>query len=464
MKRSLDRGHLIVLCLCVLWTIQGAHSSCWAVSLTTADRSRLTTILHQADSDLRNDVMPFWTRSTWDTKYGGFLTEVDRRGMPLPNSGKHSIMQARMIWTLSAAHRYGIRDRGYLALAKKAVRYLTTTMWDPKFQGFYMSVKNDGTPDDTRKFTYCQEFVVYGLAEYALVSGDRNALHWAEKTYDLIKQKAGDGALGFREDFDREWRPLPGSLSVIGVPSGKTLNTHMHMMEALTALAEASRSTYYKVELERVTDLLVRKAINLRYGCAMEPFDRNWNPTRDGKGRISTFYGHNVELASLFLDAYAVLGRPRENLRTTFFGLIDNAIKYGFDSRQGGLAVSGPYDSLVTASPDYADSVAAKDWWEQAEAMTAFTQAYEWSGERHYLKALSTQWDWIWRHQIDHQGGDWFTTVKWTTGEPLTLDKGAGGWKVCYHNGRSLMNVSMALRAILRKTPPQPSNAKVRHH
>jgi mannobiose 2-epimerase len=433
----------------LMMTVPATETS--ASALTGAERDRLTTILHQADGNFRESVMPFWTRATWDDKNGGYLTDVDRKGNPKPGGDKYTIMTARMIWTLSAAHAYGIRDRGYLELAGKGVKFLTSKMWDPQYGGFYMSVKEDNTPDDTRKYTYCQEFVVYALSEYARVSGDKGALAWAEKTYDFCKQKAGDGDLGFHEDFDREWKPLPDSLGVGGVRSGKTLNVHMHMMEALTALTDASQSPKYKAELAHLTDLLLAKVIDRKDGCAMEPFDRMWHPVPDGKGRISTFYGHNVEMAWLLKDAWRALGRDREKIRPIFCGLLDNALKYGIDLDRGGIAGIGPYNHPVIDDPRYKDDIRQKEWWEQAESLVAFSEGYEWTHDPRYLHAFEKQWDWVWKHQIDQEDGDWFTEVKWDTGEPLTVDKGMGGWKVCYHNGRALMRTSTALRAILKQ-------------
>lgn len=448
--RAQSVGLGLFVMMSMLFTVAGTPASASGLRLSTAERERLSTILHQADGDLRNDVLPFWTRATWDDKYGGFLTDVDRKGNPHPGSDKFLIMNARMIWTLSAAHAYGIRDRGYLELAGRCVKWLTSHMWDNQYGGFYMTVKADGTPDDTRKFTYSQGFAIYALSEYAMVSGDRDALAWAEKAYDTLNEKAGDGALGFHEDFDREWHPLKDSLGVGGVPSGKTLNTHMHMMETLTALADASQSHKYRVELARITDLLLAKVIDHQYGNAMEPFNRDWHPIPDGKGRMSTFYGHNVELAWLLLDAWRALGRNREQIRPIFCGLLDNALKYGFDNEHGGIAMIGPYDSPVVDDPRYAVETHQKEWWEQAEALTAFSEGYEWTGDPRYLMAFEKEWGWVWTHQIDHQDGDWFTEVDWKTGAPLTFDKGMGGWKVCYHNGRALMRTSTALRSILK--------------
>jgi mannose/cellobiose epimerase-like protein (N-acyl-D-glucosamine 2-epimerase family) len=85
--------------------------------MNTEDKKQLASILERAESNLADNVMPFWADHTWDEEYGGFLTRLDRRGRRLDAREKILMMQIRMIASLSSAHRFGIRDRGYLELA-----------------------------------------------------------------------------------------------------------------------------------------------------------------------------------------------------------------------------------------------------------------------------------------------------------------------------------------------------------
>ena len=417
--------------------------------LSAADRAKLELIQAQAESDLTGDILPFWTRDTLDPEYGGFLTVVDRYGRPTANTDKYVVMQARMVWTLSAAWDHGIHSDRYKSFAAEGVKFITQKMWDPQYGGYYMSVHRDGTPDDTRKEVYAQEFVLYGLSEYARVFHDASALEWANRTWKLIQDKSADPEYGgFREDFDQQWNPIPQSLGVGGVPSGKTLNVHMHMMEALTAYYRADPTPENKKSLETVVDLIRAKSLTDQ-GYALEPFDRKWTPIPDGQGRLSTYYGHDVELAWLMRDAYVALGRDPRTIEPQLYSLIDNALTNGFDWDQGGLASMGPRGGKVFDDPNYKSDLRQKEWWEQAELLVALSTAYRYTQKRIYLDALEKEWDWVWNHQIDHTAGDWFTETDFTTGAPLVLDKGLGGWKVCYHDGRALMQLSNQLKAIL---------------
>jgi mannobiose 2-epimerase len=421
--------------------------------LTRADRTALTTIDSQVKSDLATDIMPFWTRYTWDDQNGGFKTVVDRSGHPTAGD-KYIIMQARMIWTLSAAHEFGLRDRGYLALAKKGVAFITDKMWDSTNGGFYMEVAADGTPKDTSKYLYAQEFVLYALSEYYRVSRDENARVWAERVFDLIQDKCADHQYGgYREDFDQKWNLLPSSLGIGGSPSCKTVNTHMHLMEAFTALVQADPKPRYEKALADVVKLMT--AAITPQGYAIEPFTMDWKPWPaggTGHDRSSVHYGHDVELAWLLMDAYRALGWPLTDLKKPALSLIDQALANGYDWQRGGIGDRGPRVGKLFDDPAYSADRKTKQWWQQAEALTAFIRAYRWTGNRRYLTAFEKQWSWVRTYQIDHKDGDWFDEVDWNIGAPTDPDnKGLGGWKVCYHDGRAEMNVAHELDGILSR-------------
>lgn len=430
-----------------------------ARDLSAAQRAQLGAIRAQVESDLRADVLPFWTNNTWDENGGGFITFLDRSGKRTGETDKYLVMQARMVWTLAAAHRHGVTDPKYLDLARRGAHFLVEKMWDGENGGFFFAVKRDGSPLDDTKHVYGQEFALYGLSEYAMATPDAAekawAVQWAEKTFDQLQLHAADPPFGYLEDFSREWRFLRPNLAG-GGDLHKSLNTHMHLMEALTALSLVSARPDVKTALREVTDLIVSKTIQPFYGCASDPFDLNWNIAPDDKGRVKTSFGHNVEFAWLLLDAVDALGVPRATVRKQALGLVDHALLNGFDRERGGLADFGPFDQPTLAATGFGPERLDKGWWQQAEALTSFIEMYRWTGEPKYLDAFTKEWNWVWNNQIDHKGGDWFGNLPWAGGEPTWDDKG-GAWKASYHNGRALMRVSQALQSLL--APASTPNA-----
>jgi mannose/cellobiose epimerase-like protein (N-acyl-D-glucosamine 2-epimerase family) len=172
-----------------------------------------------------------------------------------------------------------------------------------------------------------------------------------------------------------------------------------------------------------------------------------WRPEAHWRRRTSISYGHGVEAAWLALRAVDVLGEDREPLREPILGLIDHALAYGFDHTRGGLAQHGPPVGDVRYAVYLRRDRLTKRWWEQAEMLVATIEAYRWTGQPKYWVAFEQQFDWIWRHQVDHQDGDWFAATTWREGRPLRLDKG-DDWKCSYHGARALMEVSRRLRAL----------------
>jgi len=416
-----------------------------------ATRQRLTSILDRAESNLKDSLLPFWGNSTWDDEHGGFLTRLDRKGKRIDTSEKLLIMQARMISSLASAHRHGITERGYLDLAARGFDFLLRKMWDAKDAGFFFSVARDGTPNTTRKNTDSHAYAIIALTDFHMASGRNDALRWAQKTFDILQERAADRELGFIEDFDGgEW-PVHNDdqMNLGGRKDIKTIDTHVNLLESFCYLLRSSKAPEHRQALKGLLDLLVLKGIHHEYGCTITSVDRDWNPLPDANGKMTTCYGLNVEASWLMLAAADLLRESRDKYRDVILGLVDHALDYGFDHERGGLASYGPLSGKVTDAADLNDSRLLKPWWGQAEMLNALLDVYRWTGSPNYLSAFEKLFDWIWAYQIDHRYGGWYQEVRWDTGEPVTTDKGRE-WKAAFHASRALIRTSDALRQILR--------------
>ena len=407
--------------------------------LDDQDRARVASMLRRAESTLADNLMPFWANNTWDAEYGGFLTRLDRYGNRMDASEKVLMMQVRMIHSLSAAHRYGLRDRGYLDLAHRGFDYLVNTFWDDDNGGFHYSVTREGRPLSTRKNTDFHAYAMTGLSEYYLASEKPEALNWGCRVFDLLLEKAADSDLGFIEDFDgRDWPALNAEQMGLGNRTDiKTIDMHTNMLEGMAYLARASGNQKHRDALNAVLDLICQKGIHPA-GCTVTAFDAGWNPVADARDNRTTSYGLNVELAWLIWEAAEVLGKDDTLYDHTALGLIDHALAFGFDHERGGLAANGPITGPVLDAAYLGAERLNKSWWAQAELLNALCSAFSRTGERRYFDALLKTFDWIYRFQIDHEYGDWYQDTRWDTGAPLTTDKG-GEFKTSFHAGRALI-------------------------
>ncbi len=417
---------------------------------THDEKARLERIRVQVENNFADNVMPFWAENTGDAEYGGFLTRLDRRGQWLDTSEKVMIMQVRMIASLSLAHRHGLSGRGYLELAGQGFEFLTTHMWDEGSGGFHYSVTREGKPKESRKNTDFHAYAITGLSEYHLASGRREPLEWAERVLSLLLDKAVDDGPGFIEDFDGgDWDVLNADqINAAGQRGVKTIDMHTNMLEALVYLGKATRNPQHLDVLQDLFWLIRDQGIHPEHGCTISAFDADFTPRPGNDGRFITSYGLNVELAWLLLEAVDLLGEDRDDHHAVIAGLVDHALEYGFDHERGGVAAFGPMTGRVEGAGELGPARLHKVWWEQAELLIALTDMYRWTGESRYLTAFEKLWGWVWKHQIDHDYGDWYEVVDPETGEPLTMDKG-GEFKTAFHVSRALVRVSNRLGEFL---------------
>jgi mannobiose 2-epimerase len=439
-------------------TVHGAASRCRRVGVArrtarsagNADAAKLDAIRRRAESALADNIMPFWATHAVDDRYGGFVTHLDRAGRWLGPTDKYLVPQARLVWTFAAAHRHGLVDKDYLALAAAGASFLVERMWDAKAGGFHWVVQRDGRQLVGDKYTYGQAFAIFALSEYALAADSQWARNWAINAFDVLTDRASDGPFGFREIFDERWVPKPGRIG-----SGKTVNTHLHLLEALTRLFQATGDARHATQLRRLIELVLSRGVHRQHFYAIDDLlENDWSWRARSPLRMS--YGHNVELAWLVQHAVDVLGDPPERIRSDVLGLIDHALEFGFDHRRGGLALAGPPLGQARFAWYLGADVRIKRWWEQAEMLVATLTAYELTTQARYLVAFERQFGWVWNHQLDHDQGDWFEMTDWRHGRPLTEIKGHD-WKEPYHGARALMEVSTRVARLLRQSDQQPA-------
>ena len=56
--------------------------------------------------ELLEDILPFWRTRTLDQRRGGFIGQMSNDLRAQEDASKGLILNARILWTFSAAHRY----------------------------------------------------------------------------------------------------------------------------------------------------------------------------------------------------------------------------------------------------------------------------------------------------------------------------------------------------------------------
>ncbi len=399
---------------------------------------------------LVDNVIPFWYPRVLDRNDGGFHMNHDEEGRWKGPCGKRLIAQARMLLYFSQLARSQYAKPEYLAAATHGFEFLSGRMWDKEYGGFFWEMDPSGkTPTMPHKHLYAQAFALYALSEYAAAGGDQRAAPLARELYRLMDENARDRKHGgYREFFFRDWTSPPaGTSGYLGVPSDvKLMNTHMHLLEAMTknyivTSEQAARQRI--VELIAVqSNAVVRKAL----GVCTDTHAADWAPRQDA-GHEEISYGHNVENVTILIDACDAAGISNGPYLDLYKHIYDFVLRYGFDNTKGGIFEAGR-----GTRPAHKRS---KVWWVQAEGMLGLLKMFRQTGEEKYLRCFQRELDWIAGYQADWKHGEWHD--RFEEDGTATGDK-AGPWKDPYHTARAILGCLDILKGI--GTEGNPMDAK----
>lgn len=385
----------------------------------------------ELNAQLVQKILPYWYDTAIDQKYGGYLLSDDAAKASPPATEKQLVTQSRMIWGFSHAYLKGFNSshRDYLKAAEQGYRFLVDHFLDPKDGGYYWTTDVTGKPLDQRKIVYGESFAIYGLVESYRASGDKDALRHAMDLYQVLQKRAHDpNHGGWLEHFQRDWTPIldPKAEVIVERAGCKSANTHLHLLESLTELYEATKDPGVRLSLEEAV------RINATWFYPEDPgksaFHRHldWTPvTEPSSAGVS--YGHNVEFAWLMIRAQRVLGQPPA--WGHFYAHLEHALKYGFDHTRGGLYSRG-FDNQPATDTD-------KVWWVQAEMLAALTEALQHRPNPDYSQALDQLLNFVLTYQANPADGIWLDTVT-ADGKPKNTAK-AHNWKCNYHDVRAII-------------------------
>ena len=401
---------------------------------------------------LENNILRFWLDKMQDKENGGFYGRMDGHMQLHADAEKGAILNARILWSFSAAYRV-LGKQAYLDAATRAKDYILDHFIDHEYGGVYWSLDYKGNPLDTKKQFYAIGFAIYGLSEYARATGDREALDYAISLYDCIEQHAFDHEHnGYIEATTRDWQPIADMrLSELDANYPKSQNTHLHIIEPYTNLYRCLKEFHsaetcnyvpaigavlpvgitVPMELMARIEASLRNLINIFTDNILNPethhldlfFEMDW--TR-GAGQLES-YGHDIECSWLMHEAALVLGDPEVLKR------VEPIVREVAKASEKGLRPDGSMIHEANLDTGYADD--DLHWWVQAENVVGWLNLYQYFGDEQALQRADAGWQYIKQNLIDYEHGEWF----WSRRKDGTLnldDDHAGFWKCPYHNSR----------------------------
>lgn len=392
-------------------------------------------------ANLTHNILPYWMEKMKDTR-GGFYGRRDGHDRLDADAPKGAILQARILWTFSAAYN-ALHNPEYLEAARHAYDFILSSFIDRKHGGAFWSVTAEGEPLDTKKQFYAIAFIIYGLSEYYIASNDIKALKTAMELFDSIEGHARDREKeGYIEAMTEDWRPIGDMrLSERDANASKTMNTHLHILEGYTNLLRALRTAKAKdseavsdEDIERVTEattyllrIFLDRIENPETHHLTLFFDDDWRKFDDAES-----YGHDIEASWLMLETAFVLGDDK---------LIEETLEHTEKIAIAALKGRRPDGSMVYELHGDGHLDEDRHWWVQAEYvigqlyLARFHTDPDNEGEvAYWLKSAAESWRYIADNLVD-PAGEWHWSVK-ADGTINRNDDKAGFWKCPYHNSR----------------------------
>ena len=419
--------------------------------------NEVQTMKKEMQDVLQNNILRFWLDKMQDQEHGGFYGRIDGNGVLHPDAEKGAILNARILWSFSAAYRV-LGNQEYLEAATRAKDYIIEHFIDPEYGGVYWSVDYQGNPLDTKKQFYAIGFAIYGLTEYARATDDREALDYALQLFDCIEEHAFDREHnGYIEAMTRDWKPIADMrLSELDANFPKSQNTHLHIIEPYTNLLRCLKELQAKESCDYVPAIgsvlpvgisvpietilcvegALRNLIDIFTDKILNPethhldlfFEMDW--TR-GAGHLES-YGHDIECSWLMHEAALVLGDQK------VLDKVEKVVREVAKASEKGLRPDGSMIHEANLDTGHVDD--DLHWWVQAENVVGWYNLYQHFGDEDALKKAVRCWHYIKDNLIDYKNGEWFWS-RHPDGSLNTVDDKAGFWKCPYHNSRMCLEI-----------------------
>jgi mannose/cellobiose epimerase-like protein (N-acyl-D-glucosamine 2-epimerase family) len=313
--------------------------------LPTGDQSPAAA-LRRLESFARQRSLPLWATSGFDEDAGGFHERLDFHGDPISDLPRRLMVQARQIVVYARSSLlgwYDDRERCALLAFETARQKYRSPDENP---GWVFSIHPDGRIADPTRDLYAHAFVLYALAWVYKLTSDPAVLALADATLSEIDE------IFFADG--------PGYLSKVpGATDIREQNPHMHLFEALLALADASGAERFIVRANAIVDLFDNALADPTTGTVREIFDAGWRPQKPAGANLVE-PGHQLEWAWLLREWERLSGRAVDERVSR---LTTHATAFGIDAVKGLVRSSVQEDGKIV-------SIAARVW-PQTEAIRA---------------------------------------------------------------------------------------------
>ena len=385
----------------------------------------------ELESMLYDEYLPFWDKGGYDKKYGGFICNLNRDGIPVDDE-KFIWYQGRAIWVYSFLYNNFGRNPEVLEIARSTRDFMVKHMYlgDGKWAEL---VHRDGEVIkgvEPGSDIYGWLFAANGLAEYYKISGE-------EEDISLVKESIWAAVKAYDSPHYQKETAFEG-LRIQG--------HSMVFIRLLTQLLEYQSDE----KLEELMDFHLGKIMtnfyHPRYRISNERLNHDYS--RIEGEEVSMFLGHSLETQWMVMQL--ALQKKDEVLFNNAKSNFRRFLEMGWDHIYDGWASE---DYYVFAGEDHilGTDYATKTMWAHVEILVGCMMVIENTGE-------AWAWDWYqrtWEYVIKtfRLGvGAWEQAVN-RQGEPISREK----WGINpmrrgnYHQPRFLMLNMLSLDRMIKE-------------
>lgn len=396
--------------------------------------------LQEIEEELEN-ILQFWFKNAPDSIHGGFIGKMTYDGQKHTDALKGGVLNARILWTFAAAYRLSIdhkfskiSSQELLQTATRAFEYFLAHFRDTTYGGVYWAVNADGSASATRKQIYGLAFGLYGVSEYYRATKQEAALEFAIELFETIEKHSFDTVNGgYCEAFSRDWQRLEDlRLSQKDRNDPKTMNTHLHIVEAYVNLYRAWPDVKVKQRIRYLLWIFEQYILSPDSKHLRLFFDATWQPQTQA---IS--FGHDIEASWLLYEAAQIVDdKPLVDKWEQIALTLATAT---IEGRNHDGSLNHEYD------PETNHWDAHREWWVTAEGMVGYLNAFMISNDTRFWEYVQKLWDFAKNHLINTKQGEWDWGVH-PDMSPMKEEDRMGFWKCPYHNARACMEILMRLK------------------
>lgn len=347
----------------------------------------------QFETELFDNVIPFWLNHAIDEKNGGIYNSLDRHG-EIYSTDKSVWMQGRAGYMFSYLYNNLKKDPKYLEVAKSCLNFLEKYCIDSDKRMFF-SVTADGKPLRKRRYWFSESFYIIACVEYYKATGEVKYLDTAKEYYDFIW---GINAGEIEDPYKITPKVYAKTRDTKSLACPMILLNVTHIMREADLANKEKYDSRARVLLQEIERDFYKADLHIM----LESVGPNGEILEDVASCRVVNPGHDIECAWFILDEAEYFNDDK--LKLLAKNIFDDAIKSGWDEEYQGIKYFIDYKGKPVEAYEHD----MKLWWPHNEATIAALKLYKTFGEKKYAEWFEKVVDYQFNHFSDAEYGEWY--------------------------------------------------------